>query len=140
MLIRITGPAEVTLDDGGRVTGSSTISELDGAESEDLCNNYLGSELADLGITGGTVRLTYDAGEGRFRVTTEYISPVELGAEQLERLGQETAGQWSDGIGEGCFDELAGRLGVSIRLPPPERGRRLRVEQIEDGKTTGRTG
>lgn len=140
MLVRITGPAEVTLDDGGRVIESSTISELDGAESDDLCSNYLGSELADLGITEGTVRLTYDAGEGRFRVTTEYISPVELGAEQLECLAQDTSGQWSDGIGEGCFDGLAERLGVSILLSPPEQGQDLRVEQIEDGRTTGKTG
>ena len=83
----------------------------------------------------GAVRLTYDAYEGGFRVTTEYISPVELSAEQLDRLEQETAGQWSDGIGEECFYELSDRLGVSISLSLPDH-----VEQIEAGKTTGKTG
>ena len=53
MLIRITGIAEVTRDDEERVMDGPTISELDGAESDELCGDYLDSELADLGITGG---------------------------------------------------------------------------------------
>src|SRR4029079_10632029 len=68
MLIRITGRAEVTLDDGSPVTARATIRELDGAESDDTCANYLDSDLADLGITGGTIKLTYNAGESLFRV------------------------------------------------------------------------
>lgn len=135
MRIRMTGPADVTLDDGGPITDEAAIGALDGAESDDVCSNYFDSEFADLGITGGSVRLAYDADAGEFRVVTEFSSPVELTPEQLGRLARDTEGQWSDGIGEAGFDDLAGRLGVTISLGAPER-----VEQIEDGKTTGKTG
>jgi hypothetical protein len=134
MLIRITGPAEVTLDDGRPVTARAVVRELDGAESDDACANYLDSDLADLGITGGTVKLTYDPGEGQFRVSSEYTSPAKLKPAQLNRLARETVGQWSDGIGEGCFDELAERLGVVIDLAPLGQDKDLRVEQVDDGK------
>jgi hypothetical protein len=134
MLIRITGRAEVTVDNGEPVTARSIIRELDGAESEDACGNYIDCDLADLGITGGTVRLTYDTGEARFRVSTEYISPVKLKPAQLKRLARDTVGQWSDGIGEGCFFGLAESLGVTIDLSPLGQDADLLVEQIDDGR------
>lgn len=134
MLIRITGDAEVTCDDETPVTARSIIKKLDGAESDDVCSNYLDSELADLGITGGTVKLNYDAGAGRFRVSSEYTSPVKLKPAQLKHLVSDTAGQWSDGIGEGCFDELAERLGVVIDLAPLDQDEKVRIEQVDDGK------
>ena len=46
--------------------------------SPTTCANHLDIDLADLGITGGTVKLTYDSGEGQFRVSTEYTSPIKL--------------------------------------------------------------
>src|SRR5215468_2668862 len=119
MLVRITGRAEVTRGGRSSVTARSLILKLDGAESDDGCANYLDSDLADLGITGGTVKLTYDAGEGRFLVSSAYAAPARLKPAQLKRLARETVGQWSDGIGEGCFDDLAERLGVVIDLAPP---------------------
>ncbi|MGL4423620.1 MAG: ankyrin repeat domain-containing protein [Gemmataceae bacterium] len=133
MLVRITGRAEVTRDDGGDVMARLIIRELDGAESDDVCANYLDSDLADLGITGGTVKLTYDSGEGQFRVSSEYTTPAKLKPAQLKRLVGETVGQWSDGIGEGCFDELAERLAVEIDLAPFGQDETLRVEQLDDG-------
>ena len=134
MLVRITGRAEVTRDGGGPVTARSIIHELDGAESDDACANYLDSDLADLGITGGRVKLTYDSGEGQFRVSSEYTTPAKLKSAHLRRLARDTVGQWSDGIGEGCFDELAERLGVEIDLAPLGQDNDLRVEQLDDGK------
>lgn len=110
------------------------IGELDGAESDEACSNYLDNELADFGITGGTVKLTYDCGEGQFRVSSEYTSPTKLKSSQLKRLANDTFGQWSDGIGEGCFDELAQRLGVEIDLAPLGQDKDLRIEQLDDGK------
>src|SRR5262249_4920293 len=96
------------------------------------------SDLADLGITGGTVKLTYDPGQGRFRVSSEYTSPVKLKPAQLKRLVRQTVGQWSDGIGEGCFDELAERLRVEINLAPVDQDEDLRVEQVDDGEKPSR--
>jgi hypothetical protein len=134
MLIRITGHAEVTSDDGGGVPTGAALRALDGAESDDECSNYLDNDLADLGITGGKVRLLYDAGERAFRVVTEYTSPEKLSPTRLKRLARATAGQWSDEIGEGCFDELADRLGVTIDLAPLGARRAPDVEQVDDGK------
>ncbi len=138
MLIRITGRAEVTHDGGGSVTDHAVIRELDGAESGHACADYLDSDLADLGITGGAVKLTYDSGAGQFRVSSEYATPAKLRPSQLKRLAGDTVGQWSDGIGEGCFDELAERLGVEIDLAPPGQDEGLRVEQVDDGKKPSR--
>src|SRR5262249_3938951 len=134
MLIRITGRAEVIPDNGAVEVPRSTIRELDGAESEDVCSNYLDSALADLGLTGGTVKLAHDAGGGQFHVVTEYLSPVELDTARLRQLARETMGQWSDGIGEGCFDYLAEQLGVAIDLSPLGQEQNLRIEQIDDGR------
>jgi len=133
MLIRITGRAEVTREDGGAVTARSIIRELDGAESDDACANYLDSDLADHGITGGTFKLLYDSGEGQFLVCSEYTSPARLNPAQLKRLARDTVGQWSDGLGEGCFDDLAERLAVIIDLAPLGQDKDLRVEQVDDG-------
>jgi hypothetical protein len=137
MLIRITGRAAVSLDNGEPVTARSIIRQLDGAESAETCSDYLDSDLADLGITGGTVKLSHEAGEGWFRVSTEYTAPVKLEPAQLSRLACDTAGQWSDGIGEACFDELAERLGVVIDLSPLGLEKGLHVEQIDDGSNAG---
>lgn len=134
MLVRVTGRAEVTREGGETVT-AAIIRELDGAESADACANYLDSDLADLGITRGTIRLAYDSAENQFRVSSEYTTPIKLKPAQLKRLARETVGQWSDGIGEGCFDDLAERLEVEIDLAPAGQDRDLRVEQVDDGTT-----
>lgn len=134
MMVRVTGRAEVTREGGETVT-AAIIRELNGAESADACANYLDSDLTDLGITGGTVRLTYDSAENQFRVSSEFTSPIKLKPAQLKRLARETVGQWSDGIGEGCFDDLAERLEVEIDLAPAGQDRNLRVEQVDDGTT-----
>lgn len=134
MLIRFTGRAEVIPDNGAVEVPRSTIRELDGAESEEVCSNYLDRALAELGLTGGTVKLTHDAGVGQFLVVTEYLSPVKLDTARLRQLTLETVGQWSDGIGEGCFDDLAERLGVAINLSPLGQEQDLLIEQIDDGR------
>ncbi|MGL6076001.1 MAG: ankyrin repeat domain-containing protein [Fimbriiglobus sp.] len=133
MLIRISGRAEITVD-GEPLPEDSIIRELHGVESDDTCDNYLDIDLAELGITGGTVKITYDSTATQFRVTTEYTAPDKLNPTDLERLVDNTVGQWSDGIGEGCFDDLAVRLGVEIDLFPFAQDRDLRVEQWDDGK------
>jgi hypothetical protein len=131
MLVRISGAAAVSRDDG-RPLSAGDLRELDGATSEDTCVDYLDEEpLADLGLTGGAVKLVRGSGEAEFRVVTEYGSATKLKPAVLRQLAEATAGQWSDGIGEGCFDELAERLGVTISLArhgPPV------IEQVDDGK------
>lgn len=130
LTIRFIGPAEVLHEDGKPVSEAPIIAELDGIRSDDLCSNYIASKLADLGIAEGAITLRYDRGAAKFQVNTEYTCPVELKPAQLNRLARETIGQWSDGVGEACFDEIADRLRVSIDLAPPKSGRELRVEQV----------
>ncbi len=87
-----------------------------------------------MGITGGAVTLVRDSATGSFRVVTEYTAPSKLKPAQLKRLATDTAGQWSDGIGEGCFDDLAERLKVTIDLAPMWDDAELRMKQIDDGR------
>lgn len=132
MIIQISGSAKVTDEDGKPVTDLSRIRKIDCVETEDTCGNYLDNDLADLGITGGTLKLTYDHGTCQFRVTTEYTSPVKLGPELLEQLIGNTTGQWTDGLGESCFSDLEDDLGVTIELFEPTR--EIDVKQIDDGR------
>jgi hypothetical protein len=138
MLIRISGRAAVTRDDG-RPLSAADLQELDGATSDDTCVNYLHDKaLAELGLTGGAVKLVRDPGRAEFGVVTEYGSPTKLRPTVLKQLAAATAGQWSDGIGGSCFDELADRLGVTIDLSPPDQSAHPRAEQIDDGKKVPR--
>lgn len=134
MLIRISGKAEVYDEDDEPVRAVSVLRKLHGAVSDDVCSNYLDDELADLDITEGAVRLTYNATAKQLWVVTEYKSPVKLTKSQLKRLVDNTLGQWSDGIGEGCFDKLEDELEVSIDLAPLGQEKDLHVEQIDTGE------
>jgi hypothetical protein len=116
MFIRIQSPIAVTRR-GKPISDAKTIGKLDGAESEDECGDHLSAALADSGIEGGKVCLRYDRKFG-FRVVTEYTAPKKLSASILKQVIAETRGQWSDGIGEACFDELIDQLGVEIDLCP----------------------
>ena len=129
MRIRIQGPAAVTRR-GKRVADDRTVRALDGAESEDECADYIDSDLAALGIEGGRVGLRHDAKKKRFVVVTEYTAARKLPATALRRLVAATRGQWSDGIGEGCFDDLADRLKVEIDLTVPLD--RITAEQVAE--------
>ena len=138
MLIRISGRATVTLDGGKPLTAVAKIKKLDGAKSEELCADHLAADLADLGITGGAVALARDSATKEWRVVTDYTAPTKLKPAQLKRLAADTAGQWSDGIGEACFDELAERLKVTIDLAP-DKDTDLRMEQIDDRRKPSRS-
>lgn len=133
MLIRIQGSAAVTKR-GKPVGDARTIAALDGAESKDGCADYLDAAIAARGVEGGRVRLTHTA--GGFVVVTEYTCPAKLTAAELKWLVSATQGQWSDGIGEGCFDAVADRLGVEIDLSPD--GQKATAEQTGEPEPRGK--
>jgi hypothetical protein len=133
VIIRIIGPVVVFGADDVPLSDTELLQQLDGAQADDICGNYLDNDLTDLGITGGTVTLRYDASAGQLHVVTEYQSPARLKAADLERLVADTRGQWSDGIGEGCFDELGDRLGVRVDLAPCGQEGDIRTEQVKGG-------
>lgn len=119
------GEPEIELTDAG------SLQPLDGLTyDEDVCSRYLyDPQLEKLGIDGGAVRVTFDPEAGELRVVTEYLAPRELKPAELQALIEETTGQWSDGIGEGCFDAFAAETGIRIDLSPFDRERDLRVTQ-----------
>lgn len=132
MVIRISGPVTVTDENEEPIAEPAIFCKLDGAEDADFCANYLDFDLADLGVIGGTVRLIYDPDAKQLRVTTEYQCPVALTDDQLEQLIDETRGQWSDGIGENCFNDLEDEIPGHIDLCVDRAD--VTVEQFDDGR------
>jgi hypothetical protein len=133
VIIRITGRVVVRGEGETPVTDEDLFRELDGASSDLQCGDYLDYKLADLGVTGGPVKLAYNPATGQLRVVTEYEAPDRLDDRHLALLVKNTRGQWSDGIGEGCFDRLGDRLGVRIDVSPFCEDKDIRVEQLEGG-------
>jgi hypothetical protein len=134
MMVRITGPVVVFGADKKPVSDARTLQQLNGARADDTCENYLSPSLGDLGVRGGQIHLVYDAADKELRVVTEYEVPGRLSAKDLKQLVKETVGQWSDGIGEGRFNEAVDRLGVCLDLSPSGQANALRVEQVGTAK------
>lgn len=131
-VITVTGPIRVTDDATGElltdVKRLARVAKL--KYTAEKVSDYFGPEVGALGITGGDIRLA--AGDDGLTVTSVFKAPTPLTSEQLDALVRETTGQWSDGIGEGCFDEAANRLGVGIDLCPDSS--RVTVAVVDDGK------
>ena len=74
----------------------------------------------------------FDAAKKKLRVVSEFTSIRKLTAKELALLIDDTRGQWSDGIGEGCFDRVMDRKKVVIDLSPY--GSKVSATQADDGK------
>ena len=97
---------------------------------------YLDGRLSDIGLEGGTLQVSFDKSRGALRVTSEYGSPRRLRPSELRSLLQQTVGQWSDGVGEGAFDDYSRISGIRIDVyPMPYDRGQVVVEQIDDGRT-----
>lgn len=121
MKIIISGPATTChAQTGEEIRASSLLRPLHGLRyDEDLCANYLYDDLLnDISIVGGAIELAFVPDSGGLRVISEYWSPAVLNADQLQALADHTLGQWSDGIGEGCFDEWSQQTGIDLDLAP----------------------
>src|SRR5262245_10935059 len=77
---------------------------------------------------------------GGLRVVSEYWSPAALQPDQLQALVDQTLGQWSDGIGEACFDEWSLQSGIHLDLAPFALNNYEKpvAEQVEDGRVVPR--
>jgi uncharacterized protein len=140
MRIIISGPAAAFDADGNEITSVRDLKRVDGLTyDEDVCSNYFYGALDEIGIEGGALRIAYDSRSKRLRVVTEYRSPRELKKSELQALLKETQGQWSDGIGEGCFGYYFDESGVSIDpYPIGYEDAGVTIEQIDDGVRTPR--
>ncbi len=135
MLITITGNARVSVYGTPK---DEVRRQLNGAESAESCCRYLPNDFRDLGIVGGNIRLVLDETSQTFSAVTEYRVPERLDDSQLERLKKLTTGQWSDGLGAGCFEETGRRLGARIELLPFAQRDKVTVQQLDDGIVTQR--
>ncbi len=70
----------------------------------------------DFGLTlsGGFVRCELDKQTKKLFIITDYDSPVEISKSDLKRIKDDTVGQWSDGVGEGCFDDFCETSGFGV--------------------------
>jgi hypothetical protein len=131
-VITITGPVRVTDDATGEPLSDAKrlgrVARL--RYTEETVSDYFGPKTATLEVTGGDIRLA--AADGGITVTSTFKSPRPLAPGELAELVKETIGQWSDGIGEGCFDEAAQRLGVGIDLCPDSS--QVTASVVDDGK------
>jgi hypothetical protein len=139
MKIIVSGPAAAFDSDDNPITEATELKKLDGLIAGDgaVCSDYLDGDLDEIGLTGGAVKIVYDAAANRLRVVTEYQSPRKLKKNELKALADDTQGQWSDGIGEGGFLDYAEHTGISVD-PYPIGGekRTVSIEQIDDDVTT----
>ena len=130
-IVRISASASVRSRDGNHRVDALRAACEDGIECEGECADYLERELADLGITGGRIRLIFDIASNAFYIATEYQVPRDLKEAHLRRLLDETCGQWTDGIGENGFAALADLHGVSITFAAECPRSVAKVERIE---------
>jgi hypothetical protein len=133
-VITISGPVVVTDDATDRpITEPERLAAFDGLHSgRETCAKYHAGAVADLGLTGGQVRLAFDPAKKKLRVVSAFTGPRKLTKAELAELIDDTRGQWSDGIGEGCFDAVMDRLKVFIELVP-DVGRPT-ATQVDDGR------
>jgi hypothetical protein len=97
------------------ITDPQQLAPLNGwVYDEENCTEHFDESLANLGLTGGTLALAWDAKASALMLITEYQSPRKLAPEELKRLVRETEGQWSDGIGGHCFDGLEQQFDCSV--------------------------
>lgn len=107
---------------------------LDGCcygENGENIADYLDTELADIGIIGGTIRCSFSH-SGGLKLWTDYWAPQRLGEDDLAKLVQYTISQWEDGIGESGFRFELELGSVDVFVSCEEKD--IDVEQFDDGR------
>jgi hypothetical protein len=106
------------------------LSAIDGWRyEEDLLYNYLDMELVDLGVVGGEIKAVWRPSIG-LEVVVDYWAPATVPNAQVDALRDYTAGQLSDGIGEGGFEITVGGRDLLL-LPHTDRPPNVQI--IQDG-------
>ena len=134
-VVTISGPVVVTDDATDKpITDPERLATFGGLNSDrETCSKYHHGTVADLGLKGGQVRLVFDAAKKKLRVVSAFDSRRKLTKRELAELIDDTRGQWSDGIGEGCFDTVMEKREVFIDLSP-DTGGKVTATQVEDDR------
>lgn len=109
--------------------------ELDGVDCQDDFAEY--SDFSD-DLDSGYMCFKFE--DGKLMTYTVYSARREFSKEELEQLGEETQGQWSDGIGEGfeqypCYNtreeyyDEYGDLTDEVYISPWKPGQELEIKQ-----------
>ncbi|MGE3777858.1 MAG: ankyrin repeat domain-containing protein [Pirellulaceae bacterium] len=104
------------VDHDGAIVSSEPLSlKLDGlACHSDSVLNYADLPFAeDTALRGGYPRLVVDE-KGNLTISVEVDSRRKLKPTELRALREDFAGQLTDGIGAGCFDELTTVTGIAV--------------------------
>jgi uncharacterized protein len=134
-VVTISGPVVVTDDATDKpITDPERLATFDGLNSgRETCSKYHHGTVADLELKDGLVRLVFDAAKKKLRVVSSFDSRRKLTKKELAELIDDTSGQWSDGIGEGCFDTVMEKRKVFIDLSP-DNGGKMTATQVEDDR------
>src|SRR5262249_24078217 len=134
-VVTLSAPVAVTDDATDKpITDPERLATFDGLNSgRETCSKYHHGTVAELELKGGQVRLVFDAAKKKLRVVSAFDSRRRLTTEELAELIDDTSGQWSDGIGEGCFDAVMDRRKVFIDLAP-DTGGKVTATQVEDDR------
>lgn len=107
----------------------------DGLCDDAIFSDYFHDEDFAKFVYGGNLRFSYDPNEGELYVITVYEAEHPLTEDQLQRLGDYTQGQWSDGVGEGFeqFPNYVIRDGQEYEVYASAwyRGQEVRVRQFD---------
>jgi hypothetical protein len=137
MKIIVSGPAAAFDAEEEFISDLQVLKDLDGLQDAEVaCAEHLDPPLGDIGIEGGTLHVAYDSRSASLRVLTVYHSPRKLQKSELQALVEFTKGQWSDGVGEGCFSNHAALTKANISLsvyPIPYDDKAVRIEQTDEG-------
>ena len=117
MRIRVSAPASIRFS--AAETSPDIIDKfLNEAISEKSCLDYLDVQFLSSGLSDGKIRTVRRSDDSSFYVATTYDCSENLSDAMVAKLVRATKGQWSDGLGAGCFQELANTYGATIDLAP----------------------
>lgn len=136
--IEVIGPAVAYDESGNRIASAKALRSLDGiAHPDDVISSYFpfGEVLDSASVSGGTVGIVYNAEKRRLEVVCTFGAPRRLKSGEREALLGETAGQLSDGIGEGCFDPVPGHPKIRVDVCPA--GSRAPLRIVQTGTASG---
>lgn len=92
----------------------------DEAFSDCLADGDDTARLAELGVSGGYIRLDFSTELNDLIGITEYTAPAALSDADLALLADYTAGQWTDGVGSNFSQSMGVATRVAIDLAPPD--------------------
>lgn len=93
------------------------LAKLDGnTYADERFTDYIYGPLASIGLTEGTLSLSFQEDESLLFAVSTFNSPRPLTKEELKLLVDEVEGQISDGMGENYFQDLENQIGASIEI------------------------